>query len=61
MRKELQFDAVIEDKGLKSYLEMMDPKFMRNRVMMSFADKASSKIQKNNEKAQLKVDISGGW
>lgn len=51
MRKELQFDAVIEDKGLKSYLDMMDPKFMRNRVMMSFAEKASSKIQKNNEKA----------
>lgn len=61
MRKELAFDSVIEDKGIKSYLDMMDPKFLRNRVMMSFAEKASSKVQKNNEKAQLKIEIAGGW
>ena len=61
MRKELVFDSVVEDKGLKSYLDMMDPKFLRNRVMMSFAEKASSKVQKNNEKAQLKIEIAGGW
>jgi hypothetical protein len=43
MAKELQFDQVVEDKGIKGYLDMMDPDIVKNRVMMSFAEKASAK------------------
>ena len=36
---------------------MMDPAIVKNRVMMSFADKASTKIQKQKGKTK----VSGGW
>lgn len=61
MLKELQFDHVVDDKGIKGYLDMMDPAIVRNRVMMSFAEKASAKTQKQNGKAKQKINISGGW
>lgn len=60
MMKELQFETVLDDKGIKSYFDVMDPALVKNRVMMSYAEKASSKSQKHNDKVKNNV-ISGGW
>jgi hypothetical protein len=43
MMAELQFDQVSDDKGIKGYIDMMDLAVVKNRVMMSFAEKASAK------------------
>jgi hypothetical protein len=56
----MQLGSVLEDKGLKSYLNMMDQKVINNRVMLSFVEKASADVQKN-EKAKKAYTISGGW